>query len=243
MDNPFHDEVVAALRALGDPRLGEAIRLDRRSELQYLGVRVPVLRARVKQGFSFSREPDARVLEIWDDLWRMSPFGDVLFAAVEHYLLRRKSWAEPALWQVVRHWSARVENWAHADTLGGLYSRLLERDRGNVYPELQEWNRAEDQWLRRLSLVSLIHYSGKNAVFLTLDEVLPMVANCLDDHRHYVETAVGWVLREMGNAYPSEVTQFLEAHIGEISSAALTRSLERQTLSERSRLRALRNSD
>ena len=49
-----HDEVLAALAAIGNPRRGEAIRLDRGSELQYLGIGFPALRARVKQGFSFS---------------------------------------------------------------------------------------------------------------------------------------------------------------------------------------------
>ena len=60
--------------------------------------------------------------------------------------------------------------------------------------------------------MSLIHYSGKNAVFLPVEKVLPLVSNCLDDQRHYVQMAVGWVLREMGRVYGGEVTAFLETH-------------------------------
>ncbi len=46
-----HTEVVEALRAIGDPVLGEAIRIDRGSQLEHLGIRFPDLRRRVKQGF------------------------------------------------------------------------------------------------------------------------------------------------------------------------------------------------
>ena len=61
----YHDEVVAALRELGDPRLGAAVAKDRGSDLEHLGIRFPALRKRVKQGFSFlgpARERDARSL-------------------------------------------------------------------------------------------------------------------------------------------------------------------------------------
>ncbi|CAN5728513.1 hypothetical protein BH18ACT13_BH18ACT13_16690 [soil metagenome] len=67
-----------------------------------------------------------------------------------------------------------------------------------MYPQLQAWNVDENEWLRRISIVSLVRYSVKNAVFLPLDKILPLVSSCLGDHRHYVQTAVGWVLREMG---------------------------------------------
>lgn len=137
-----HEEVVAALEALGNPKLGEAIRVDRKSELQYLGVRFPALRARVKEGFTFTTRPAGEVLRVWDDLWRNSPWGDVLFAALEYYIpIVRKAGktgvgkpekgrpsaaspdqAQPDLWSVMRPWIERVDNWCHCDQLGLVYS-------------------------------------------------------------------------------------------------------------------------
>ena len=233
-------EVEEALRAIGNPRYGAAIRADRRSEMLYFGIGVPELRARVKQGFSFYTEPPEAVLATWDGLWRESEHGDVLFAALEYYRKAPKR-QPPGLWQVIRKWLPRVDNWSHADALAGLYSELLERDRAAVYPQLQAWNApARSEWERRISLVSLIHYSGKNAVFMPLELVLPMVSNCLDDHRYYVQTAIGWVLREMGNAYPMEVRAYLEARAPEMSSTALTRAIERWPAGEKAAIRSLR---
>ena len=78
----------------------------------------------------------------------------------------RKRRSAPTLWPVVRNWTERVDNWCHADGLSALYSWILASEPDAVYPQLRKWNRAEDLWLRRISLVSLIHYSGKNAVFV-----------------------------------------------------------------------------
>ncbi|MBC8064580.1 MAG: DNA alkylation repair protein [Chlorobia bacterium] len=235
----YHREVIDALSAIGNPNLGKAIQKDRGSQLEYLGTRFPNLRKRVKQGFSFYSLPNEQVLAIWDSLWKSSPCGDVLFAALEFYIPIVRKQARPDLWPVVRQWSDRVDNWCHSDMLSALYSRILEGHFDEVYPQLQAWNEAQSEWLRRISLVSLVHYTGKNAVFLPPEKVLPLISNCLKDDRHYVQTAVGWVLREMGHVHRDEITAYLEANIELISAPAFTRAIERREPEEQSRLRAL----
>lgn len=238
----YHDEVVQALSAMGNPELGEAIRRDRGSELVHLGIRFPELRRRVKQGFSFYDLPEAQVLEVWDALWHTSPYGDVLFATLEYYAPLVRKRVSPGLWPVVRDWSERVDNWCHSDLLSGVYSRILERYPEDVYPQLQSWNAAESEWLRRISIVSLVHYSGKNAVFLPPEKVLPLVSSCLDDHRHYVQMAIGWVLREMSRMYPDEIVKYVEANAATMSGPAFTRATDRLSTDIRARLRERRSS-
>jgi 3-methyladenine DNA glycosylase AlkD len=233
--------VVAALREIGDPRFGAALAKDRGSSLEHLGIRFPVLRKRVKEGFSFYELSEDQILAIWDRLWRTSPYGDVLFAALEYYAPRVRKSVSPALWPVVRHWYQRVDNWCHCDGLSSLYSWILASEPAQVYPQLEAWNRTSDQWLRRISIVSLVHYSGKNAVFMPVDRVLPLVTTCLDDEREYVQNAVGWVLREMGHAYPNEVRTYLEEHIAMIPALAFRRAIERSGPGAKAELRALRD--
>ena len=142
----------------------------------------------------------------------------------------------------MRKWPARVDNWCHADGLGSLYSWIFARDPAAVHPQLVKWNRADDQWLRRISLVSLIHYSGKNAVFVPPERALPLVTSCLKDERESVQRAVGWVLREMDTAYPVEVRSYIEEHARAMSSVALRRAIERRSPAVKAGLLAMSKS-
>lgn len=225
---------------IGRPAFGKAVQRDRGSQLKHLGIRFPDLRRRVRQGFSFYGLPEEHVLEVWDALWRTSPYGDVLFAALEFYAAAVRKRVSPGLWPVVRHWSDRVDNWCHSDGLSAIYSRILEEHLAVVYPQIVSWNRAKGEWQRRISLVSLIHYSGVNSAFLPLRKVLPLVSNCLDDPRHHVQTAVGWVLREMGQVYSGAIANYLEAHAERMSTRAFSRAIERRSSGERTRLRDVR---
>lgn len=219
-----HDEVLAALRAIGNPRRGEAVQRDRGSALQHLGIGFPALRVRVKQGFSFSKRPAGEVLAVWDALWQRSPVGDVLFAALAHYEPVVRKQVPPTLWPVLRGWNERVDNWCHADMLAGLYSRMLQAQFDAVYPQLQAWNAAPGEWQRRLSITSLVHYTGKNAVFLAPEPILPLLAACVHDPRPSVQMALGWVLRELGRAYPREAAAFLKQHGPRMSAKARARA-------------------
>jgi 3-methyladenine DNA glycosylase AlkD len=236
----YHREVIQALTAIGNPTFGKAVQQDRGSKLKHLGIKFPALRRRVKQGFSFYELPEEQILEVWDALWHLSPYGDVLFAALEYYLPIVKKQVPANLWSVVMDWTPRIDNWCHSDGLSAIYSRILESNQKEVYPQLLEWNQAESEWLRRISLVSLIHYSGKNAVFMPLKKVLPLLTNCLDDQRYYVQTAVGWVLREMENVHSSEIIKYLEVHAEKMSAIAFSRAIERLNLKERTRLRQMK---
>lgn len=235
----YHDEVAAALREIGNPRLGAAVARDRGSSIQHLGIGFPALRKRVMEGFSFYDLPADKVLAVWDQLWRTSPFGDVLFAAIEYYAPLVRKRVSPSYWPVMRKWPERVDNWCHSDGLSSLYSWILASDPKAVYPQLVKWNRSDDEWLRRISLVSLIHYSGRNAVFVPLERVLPLVTRCLRDEREYVQNAVGWVLRETGHAHPQAVRAYIDDNITSVSPVALRRAIERSSPAVKAELLAL----
>ena len=235
----YHFEVVQALTTIGNPTFGKAVQQDRGSQLEHLGIKFPDLRKRVKQGFSFYELTEQQILEVWDYLWQTSPYGDVLFAALEYYAPIVKKQVNPNLWSIMQKWSKRVDNWCHSDGLSAIYSRILESYPEKVYPQMIKWNQSKNEWLRRISLVSLIHYSGKNAVYLPLKKVLPLVSNCLDDDRYYVQTATGWVLREMGNVYKNEIIKYLESYAKKMSLAAFSRAIEKLNSKERTRLRNL----
>jgi len=235
----YEYEVCEALRPFGEPgRVNEA-RSDKKSSLSFLAVRVPAIEKVVRGGFSFYQRPAGDILTIWNGIWFSSRYFEVMTAAAMYFRLQRGK-IDPDTWPTLSTWSSRVDNWAHADQLAGIYSSLLAQGNAGVYAQLAEWNATDDQWLRRLSLVSLIHYTGKNAVFLPPAHVLPLVSACLSDERYYVQKAVGWVLREMGRVYPQEIRDYLVAHLAHMSGIAFSRAIERRDEVERAAMSAAR---
>lgn len=228
----YHREVIEALRRLGEPERVSRAKNGKKSQLDFLAVRSAALTQVIGDGFSFYERPEGEILEVWSYIWFHSPFFEVMSAAANYYSLQKGEIASDT-WPVLSTWPQRVENWAHADNLASIYAYLLPKVWPHVYDQLTKWNRSENQWLRRISLVSLIRYTGKKAVYLSPDEVLPLVENCLDDERFYVQKAVGWVLREMGHAHSEEVTQFIERHLSGIGAVAFTSAINFLHLGQR----------
>ena len=227
------NEVLSALSQVasesGTPSdLGKQIQNDRRSSFEYLGLRTPDRRRRVKQGFSFTAGSDAEVLAAWNEVWTTTDNGDVLFAPLDYYRTRPVADVEH-YWSTVVGWIDRIDNWAHADDLARVYSRALEASPDTVYPTLVRWSKSGDQWACRISMVSLIRYTGKNATFMPADSVLDLVANCVTDQRDTVAKAVGWVLRETMDDDPQRVRAFLSEHDASMPAVARRRATERPT--------------
>ncbi|MEL6892084.1 MAG: DNA alkylation repair protein [Actinomycetota bacterium] len=233
-----HDEVLGALRALAtetgvSPQRGERVRADRRSGYHYLGIATAARRRRVAAGFSFTDDTEERVLGSWDGIWNMSDNGDVLFAVLDAY--RPKVAKEPSLvfWRTAQGWIERIDNWAHADDLARLYSYVLEAHRDDVLPTLTTWSTTQSEWHRRVAVVSLVHYSGTNAVFMPIEPCLALIANCVDDPRRSVHQAVGWVLRETMAVHRPKVIDFLRANASVMPRPAIRRAIEKLPEEER----------
>ncbi len=208
------------------PEVGERIRIDRGSDLRHLGVRTPARRKLVANGFSFTRsdDDDADVLAAWNTLWQSTDVADVMFLPLDYYRSRVAVSVPPGLWDATLGWIDRIDNWAHADDLARIYSWMLAADPDGVYPTLQTWNERTDLWHRRISIVSLVHYSGKNAFFMPIDSVLPLLEDTVHDSRPLIQKAIGWVLREASVDHPDAVATFIEEHREVLSGPARRRA-------------------
>ena len=229
----YEAEIYAKLQPPGDPSRAAFMKNYMKSQLEFLAIKVPVMRQVVREGFSFYSQSPEEILAIWNAIWFSSSCFEVMSMPL-YYYERQGRKISPAIWPTLSTWSERVENWAHSDDLASIYSELLAQNFDEVYSVLQQWNNAENQWLRRLSMVSLTRPLRKKAVFLPLDKVLPMLENCLDDERLYVQKAIGWVLREANYAYHTEIHAFIEQHLADLRGIAFGAATERFSEAERS---------
>ncbi|MEN2712565.1 DNA alkylation repair protein [Sphingomonas sp. NPDC092331] len=207
------------LEAEGEPRRAAAAQRDKGSRYHFLAIRVPVLRRIALSDFDLSHHtPDAR-LRIFDYIWTHSEEYEVLSVPLLYY--RNKGLAiRPEDFEVIRGWVGRVDDWGHCDDLSAIYSYCNHNWPERVMPFLRRLNGEDDIWSIRTSIVALVHYSGKNAVYLRPDQVFPFLDPHLGNRNNFIANAVGWVLREMHNIYPREIEDYIRENAANISSVA-----------------------
>lgn len=209
------------------------------SRLRYIGLKVPHLRQALRTGFSFSEGAPTDVARIWNDVWWNSDCFEVMALALMWFEHPKRREQLVTNWPILKRWSARIDNWAHADALAGLYSRVHE-NAPEVYATFKFWNRSKNPWLRRLSIVSLFYYSSQRTKYPSFARVKALVDPQLEYDHHYVQRGVGWTLRETGNVYPKETLAYLEKNIHKLSAIAFSAATEKMPTKSRERLKRLR---
>jgi 3-methyladenine DNA glycosylase AlkD len=127
----------------------------------------------------------------------------------------------------------RIDDWDLVD-LGAwevLGRSLLDRDRG----VLDELAASDDPWRRRSAICATFAFIRRGE----LDETYRLAALLLDDGHDLVRKAVGWALRNAGDADPGRLRDFLEAHAATMPRVTLRNAIEKLPSVERSRLLAL----
>src|SRR5450759_4150075 len=147
----YEAEIFAKLQPLRDPTRVAFMKNYMKSQLEFLAIKVPVMRQIAREGFSFYDRSPEEVLAAWTAIWFSSRCFEVMCMPLLYYGRQGKK-ISPATWNTLSTWSGYVENWAHCDSLSSIYSYMLAQNFDEVYKVLQVWNNAENQWLRRLSM-------------------------------------------------------------------------------------------
>jgi 3-methyladenine DNA glycosylase AlkD len=210
------------LRTHAEPRRAQAAQRDKATKFECLAIRVPVLREIATKRFALKELRAEERLEVHDYIWRRAAYYEALSVPLLYYRAR-KAKVERFEFDRIRHWIDRVDNWGHADDLGVTLSYYNEKFGGDVMPYLRALNRSGELWRIRVSIVAMLHYSGKNAVYLKPDTAFELIEPHLGDRRKYVANAVGWVLREYAKQHPDATATYVDARRERIAPTALRR--------------------
>ncbi len=127
----------------------------------------------------------------------------------------------------ILHFSKRIDNWAHSDSLCCLLAKIFEYDSAYLLKEFTKFNQHKNLWLRRISMVSLFYYSSQRKKQPPFKLAQKFIENNILDKEYYVQKAIGWTLREMYNVYPKQALLFISKNILSISSVAWVAASEK----------------
>ena len=190
-------------------------------------IKVPDVRRRAKEGYSFSSASSDELLQIWDHIWNTSDTYEVMSQCLYHYQGRPLTRSE---FTKIKEWVIKVTCWEHSDDLSKILAGVTEENPTWIIPALKSWNRSKSPWERRQSIVALMEYSKKREKVQSFSLMISLVENLLSDEDYYVQKAVGWTLREIGNVYPRETLTFIDQNVARISPNAwssATRKLDK----------------
>jgi len=202
---------------------------------------IPAHRAAFKEGYSFSNEPFEKQLAIWNHVWKHSGNWRAMIHAyffLEQYV--KKTELHAAIWETSKEWQQQASSWDLCDCLAKINTKALETFPGEVYKQLTLWNKDENPWMRRQSVVSLLYYSRTKKAFLPFSKIAALITPLLTDKEYYVQKGVGWSLRELHNVYPANTLSFLQKHIKSISAIAFTTAIEKIREEEKDVLKKMR---
>ncbi len=181
---------------------------------QFIGVRVPAIRAVCKQYKDLPLHEVQKLIE--------SPIHEHRMAGLIILTLQYKKGDQKAIYELYIQELAKgnVNNWDLVDvTCRAVVGEYLRGDRAKLF-ELAQSN---NLWERRVAIVSTFAYiaEGDASTSLELAELL------LRDEHDLMHKAVGWMLREVGKRCDRQLLiDFLDEHAGEMPRTALRYAIE-----------------
>lgn len=209
------------------------------SQRDFLDVKIPHVRKRFTQGFSFSQNSPHDQWVIWNYIWlRSNTFETMLLSS--YWVSQRPLQELISYAPMIFRWANRVDNWAHSDEMSGHYSKILESNHKQFFPTFEKWSRSKNPWLRRQSLVGLLFYSRMRKKTLPFSTLKKSIDRQMNDKHFYVQKGVGWALRECWNVYPQETEMYLQLNAHRVPPAGWTAATEKLSPKTKAKLTSLR---
>jgi 3-methyladenine DNA glycosylase AlkD len=197
----------AELRQLGDTVRAAGAKAYLKSDLEFLGVAAKPLRDAVRSCLDAHPEIGRRELEgLASRLWSEPVFE--LKAAAVAVLERRQRQLDLETLELAESMLASSGTWALVDFISTKVVAPIVSRHPEAEGRLRRWASADDFWLRRAALLSLLPdlRAGGGDFELFAELVVPM----LGEREFFVRKAVGWVLRDTSRRRPELVAAFVE---------------------------------
>lgn len=190
----------------------------------FIGLRVPRSRKVARQFIDLSLHETEQLLE--------SPIHEHRLVALIILTMQiKKADANKAkeIYELYLRRTDRVNNWDLVDVscrdIVGRY--LFDKSRKPLYVLTNSTN----LWVRRIAIVSTWWFIRE----YQLDDTFELSKILLNDREDLIQKAVGWMLREAGKRDEEALIEFLESYASSMPRTMLRYSIERLSVSDKSR--------
>jgi 3-methyladenine DNA glycosylase AlkD len=229
--------VSQALREVGTPERAAQEKRYLKSELEFFGVTVPVLRRVVAGAVRGYPGLDGAGMVAWAVALWSEPVHERRMAAVEILTLAAPKLGSAEL-ATVERLVRESGTWALVDGLAvNVAGEIALRD-PQSWPVIDRWAADADFWVRRSALLALVRgiRAGRPELARFTRYAEPMLA----EREFFIRKALGWVLREISKFDPDWVAAWTERYLPQLSGVTFREAVRRLPPAEAERLRAMR---
>ena len=205
-----------------DPAYAAGAQKYMKSELPYLGVRMPDLRRAWRVVFASNPlASDEQFAVELRELWDEAEFREERYTALA-LIDRYPQWVTL---QLLERLIVEGAWWDLVDTLARRVGDLLRLDR-TVASEMRAWSHDDNLWKRRVSIICQLGFKQETDLRLLYDCIEPN----LGDREFFVRKAIGWALRDYAWHDPHEIDRYVREHgdrLSPLSRREATRNLAR----------------
>jgi 3-methyladenine DNA glycosylase AlkD len=229
--------VMAAVLPLADAERAAQAKRYLKSDLDFLGVRVPDIRSAVTRTARSGPDPGRPGALAWArTLWH-EPVHERRTAAIEVLRYYTRS-LEPADLALAEAWIRAAHGWAYVDPLAGDIAGPIALRHPAAWPLIDAWAADADFWVRRSALLTLLPGIRKGQPDRERFEryATPMLA----EREFFIRKAIGWVLRETAKKDPAYVIAWTHEHLDLMSGVTFREAVRRLPPDQAARLEAIR---
>lgn len=200
----MHKEFLRELKCLGSGERAQRDRAYHKSMREHWGVAAAASTAFCK---TYTKELQAEaLLPLAKALWETDQFDSMMCAGRILALPRVRP--SPALWEMLRYFFKQVDGWALEDNLAHVAWKCILADE-RLLDEVELWTSHSSFWIRRAALVYTLPYAKKGE---NPERMLGWAALYAPDPEWFIQKAIGWWLRVLGEHNPQKVIAFLDIH-------------------------------
>jgi 3-methyladenine DNA glycosylase AlkD len=223
-DRHLVEQIRAELEQAAEPERAPKMQAYMKSEMAYLGVPVPAVRA-IARAAERERRPSTteQLIATSTALWRQARYREHRYAATEltNAAAARKLRTMATL-PMFEEMIVTGAWWDHVDEVSHRIGHLLLQYPDEMTPTLRRWASADDRWLRRTSVICQLQAKTATDLALLSDAIEANLA----DPDFFLRKAIGWALREYAKTDPSWVRTFVAAHDSALSGLSRREALK-----------------
>lgn len=175
-----------------------------KSVREHWGIPVPECTRIVRELTRGLKEEE--LLSLAKDLWETNIYDPMLCATKVLSLTRLKP-SKP-LWSLLLNFLKQVDGWALEDQLAhAAWKCILANE--SLLDQLEKWTEHSSFWMRRAALVYTLPFAKKGR---DPERMLKWASGYVSDPEWFIQKAIGWWLRVLGEHNPKRVLAFVEAH-------------------------------